>query len=227
MNLPKEMLEEGYKIKRVLKSEINPDWDGKKCILELKDADYNRKQMEWIGWYLEYIGRKVLFENYGGAIGPMYGRTTLDYKNKFVWDFKAHPINSSSHPKAIMNDCEAVNKCIEENNGIGFITALGEAEYNDDDGTFRDWHTGLKGGKSAYVKYRIARGAPSRKRKVAFKVKDYLLLFIDSKSSLELAISEGWLSGDAQIGWRNSNGNPRRAKYQINFNLIPDRVKIL
>lgn len=125
-----------------------------------------------------------------------------------------------------MNDCEAVNKCIEENNGIGYIIALGNAIYNDEDGTFRDWHSHLKGGKSAYVKHRIARGAPSRKRKVAFNINEYLIIFIDSKISLENAIDEGWLSGDAQTGWRNANGTPRRAKYKINFDLIPQNLKI-
>ena len=191
--------DEGYKIKEILNSKIRKNWEGRECILELKDADYNWRQMEWIGWYLEYIGRKVLIDNLGGCIGPTYGRTTLDYKKEYVWDFKAHPLNSSGHPWAIMNDCEAVNKCIEDNNGIGFIIALGNAVYNDEDGTFREWHVGLSGGKSAYVKHRIARGAPSRKRKVAFDLTDFLIIFIDSKETLDNAISVGWLSGDAKL----------------------------
>ena len=29
-------------------------WDGKSCVLELKDADYQWKQMEWWAFYFEY-----------------------------------------------------------------------------------------------------------------------------------------------------------------------------
>ncbi|MCD6412756.1 MAG: hypothetical protein J7L54_01230, partial [Elusimicrobia bacterium] len=172
----KQVVEEARTIKSILDKKIKKFWDGRRCILELKDADYNWRQMEWIGWWLEYFGRKVLMDNYGGGIGPRYNNTVLDYKNKFVWDFKAHPVNSPAHPVAIMNDCEAINRCIKDNSGIGFILALGIAEYNDRNETFKNWHQGLKGGKSAYVKHRIARGAPSRRRKVSFELKDFLIL---------------------------------------------------
>lgn len=75
---------EGREIKNILNTKINNKWNGKECILELKDANYNWRQMEWIGWYLEFIGRKVFEDNYGGNIGPTYGRTTLDYKNNYI-----------------------------------------------------------------------------------------------------------------------------------------------
>ena len=215
-----EVLKEAIEIKKILKNEIPEIWDGKKCILELREADFNWRQMEWIGWYFEYKARKVLIENFGGQSGPAFGRTPMDYKNKFVWDFKAHPVNSPSHPWAIMNDCEAVNRCIEENNGIGFIIALGEAEYNDVEGSFKRWHSELKGEQTKYVKARIKRGAPSRKRKINFRIQDYLMIFLQDYNQIIRGMEERWLSGDAQTGWRNANGSPRRAKYKIKLNSI-------
>jgi hypothetical protein len=39
-------------------------------------------------------------------------------------------------------------------------------------------------------------------------------------------LKEGWLSADAQIGWRNADGSRRRAKYKIKFDSIPDWCRI-
>jgi hypothetical protein len=214
------VIEEARAIKKVLETYLPKSWDGKKCILELKEANFNWKQMEWVGWYFEYKARKTLVDRIGGGKGPRYGKTSFDYQNQYVWDFKSHLVNSSSHPWAIMNDCEAANSCIEDNNGMGFIIALGKALYNDEDGSFYKWHQELKGGKSKYVRKRIARGAPSRKRKTAFELYEYLMIFLQSKDEIERAIEEGWLSGNAQIGWRNADGSARRAKYQIKVNSI-------
>ena len=214
------VIEEAEQIRRILETYLPKSWYGKQCILELRKADFNWKQMEWVGWYFEYKARKILIDRIGGGEGPKYGNTTLDYQNRFVWDFKSHMLNSSSHPWAIMNDCEAANRCVEENNGIGFIIALGEALYNDGDRSFYSWHEELKGGKSDYVRKRLARGAPSRKRKTEFVVQKYLMLFLQNKERIERAIEEGWLSGDAQTGWRNADGSPRRAKYKIKVNSV-------
>ncbi len=35
-------------------------WDGKECILELKQANYNWKQMEWWAFYFEYKAFELL-----------------------------------------------------------------------------------------------------------------------------------------------------------------------
>lgn len=216
------VIEEARQIRRVLETYLPKSWDGKQCILELKEANYNWRQMEWVGWYFEYKARKTLIDRIGGVAGPKYGNTALDYQKYFVWDFKSHIMNSSSHPWAIMNDCEAANSCIEENDGIGFIIGVGTAIYNDEDRSFYKWHEELKGGKSVYVSRRIARGAPSRRRKTAFEILDYLMIFLQNKEQIEHAIKEGWLSGDAQIGWRNADGSPRRAKYKLNVSSISD-----
>ena len=36
-------------------------WDGRKSILEMKGAGFNQwKQMEWIGWYFQFLCEKLL-----------------------------------------------------------------------------------------------------------------------------------------------------------------------
>jgi|SRR3990170_2873860 len=220
------VIEETQYIRNVLETYLPKLWDGKQCILELKKANFNWKQMEWVGWYFEYKARITLVNQIGGKEGPKYGNTKIDYQRHYVWDFKSHMLNSSSHPWAIMNDCEASNRCIEENDGIGFIIALGEAIYNDEYGSFYKWHEELKGGKSDYVKKRIARGAISRKRKTAFEIHEYLMIFMQNKEQIERAFEEGWLSGNAQIGWRNADGSPRRAKYKIKVNSISEWARV-
>lgn len=46
--------DEGKRIKACLEADLPTKWEGKSAILELKSADYMWRQMEWIGWYLEY-----------------------------------------------------------------------------------------------------------------------------------------------------------------------------
>jgi len=158
--------EEAEKIYELLRNYIPSEWDGKKAILELKEADYYWRRPEWIGWYFESKPHRILVENIGGSFGPKYGRTQFDYKRNYVWDFKTHVDNSGAW--AIINDMEAMDRCIQEYGGVGLILAIGSAEYDDEKRTFRYWHEQFKGGKSKYEYERIKRGATSRVRKITF-----------------------------------------------------------
>ncbi len=220
-----DLSDEARIIRDVLHTHLPQKWDGRKSILALREVDYNWRQMEWIGWYLEYFGREALMAHYGGDDGPRYGKTTFDYQNRYVWDFKAHPSNSPSSKWAVMNDCEAVDRCIAEYGGIGFIIALGEADYNSDQRDFYIWHKELKSGMSNYEKERVARGAPSRRRKVAFSVEEYITVFFKDRSQVEQALQNGWLDY-FQKNMRNADGSPRRAKYKINLGISSDRLRV-
>jgi len=52
-------------------------------------------------------------------------------------------------PNIILNDKIAMDSSITEHSFHGEIIALFQPEY-DDDGTFKEWHSNLKGGKSRY-----------------------------------------------------------------------------
>ena len=44
-------------IAKLLLADLPTKWDGKQSILELKNANFNWRQMEWWGFYFEYLCR--------------------------------------------------------------------------------------------------------------------------------------------------------------------------
>jgi hypothetical protein len=222
------IIHEAEQIATILQRTLKPETDGKQAILELKADDYQWKQMEWIGWYYENVIFKLLIKHIGGSKGPQYGRTTFDYFRNHVWDIKAHPIlnaDGSFNEPMVLNDREAIEKCIEEHSGLGFIVINGHADF-DASGDFKAWHDALKGGVSHYEKERIKRGAKSRTRKIKFTVKNIDILFFNKISVLNDGIEQKWLSF-FQEGMRNADGSPRRAKYAIWTQRIPIDIKIV
>ena len=83
------------------------------------------------------------------------------------------------------------------------------------DGSFKAWHDSLKGGRSGYETARIARGAPSWRRKASFAVEHLLVIEFRSLAEIEAGVRAGWLSRNMQQGQRNADGSDRRAKYGV------------
>ena len=101
-----DIIQEADEILSVLAKTLPKKIDGKEAILELKRINYNWKQMEWIGWYFEHLLFTTIIDALGGTGGPTFGNTAFDYKKKFVWDFKTHPILT---PKGTRNDTMILN----------------------------------------------------------------------------------------------------------------------
>jgi hypothetical protein len=151
-----------------------------------------------------------------GGAGPTIGNVTIDYAVRGEpWDFKAHP-SKPSGGWVYLNDVAAVDTCALHLGGIGWVIAVGEAEY-DEDGSFKRWHDDLKGERSAYEAKRIARGAPSRRRKRSFKCTHFIVAKVDDTKQISQAIEDRLLTAKMQAGQRNSNGKTRRAKYGIHL----------
>ena len=72
---------------------------------------------------------------------------------------------------------------------------------------------------------RCEAGAGSRKRKTAFDVRGIDAYFIGSQRVLDAGIEEGWLKF-FQKGMRNADGSPRRAKYALRTDRVPDSLKV-
>ena len=51
---PEALIQEADQILKILNSTLPKKVDGKAAILELKQAGYQWRQMEWIGWYFEH-----------------------------------------------------------------------------------------------------------------------------------------------------------------------------
>jgi hypothetical protein len=197
-----------------LRKNIPVVWDGRTAILEMKDDGRNWRQMEWIGFYFEYLCRRHLT----GILEipcPRVGNVSFDGFLEIPWDFKAHAINTSTH-QIIVNDREAVEWAIKNHGSLGLILALGEVVYNDDKFTFKKWHDKLKGGKSDYEKKRIKRGAWSRKRKTRFDLRQITLLQI-KHTTLERC-------GAFQRGFRNADGSKRREKVLIDLEKMKSEI---
>ena len=195
--------------------EIPVHWDGRKSILEMKESGFNQwKQMEWIGFYFQFLCEKIL-KNIMKIPGPKYGNVKFDGFKEIPWDFKAHAINTSSH-QIIVNDSEATANAIKDYGSVGLILAMGEVKYNDDKRTFQKWHEALKGGKSKYELERIKRGAWSRLRKVEFNLKQISFIKIDDAVLVKC--------GSFQRDFRNSNGRPRREKVLLDLEKLNEEI---
>ncbi|MDR3290091.1 MAG: hypothetical protein LBT02_02290 [Rickettsiales bacterium] len=191
-------------IKNSLKS-LEKKWDGKKAILELKQANYNWRQMEWIGWYFEYKCKELLKGCF--TEGDKYNSIVFDIKRTINWDLKSKAIKSDEH-KVILNDREAMELSIKDNKYHGEIIALCDVKYNDVDRSFQKWHTELKGGKSDYELEREQRTSTSRYRKTDAVLVEILLLVFDENDLNNLLIMKQG---------RNSNGQPRPEKYMLDL----------
>jgi hypothetical protein len=190
-------------------------WDGKDAILEMKNNDYPHwKQMEWIGFYFQYLCEKKLADIFQFQI-PRYGNASFDGLYQIPFDFKSHAINTSSHT-VIVNDSEAISQAIKEYGCVGVIIALGEVVYNDKERTFQAWHELLKGGLSQYTKDRIARGAWSRLRKCSLHLSQITIIEITDKTLIKC--------GSFQEDFRNSDGSPRRPKLTLNLEKMNDEI---
>jgi len=206
------------RVSAIIKAEISQDIDGKTAILEMKAADGQWKQMEWIGWYFEHFVEDKVLAAVGGTVGPTYGNTTIDLMLSSPWDLKAHPLDKEA---AILNDIEAINACIEQYGRFNFFLLEGNATYDDDKQSFKRWHDDLKGEPSAYVKSGNAIGRRSRVRKTSFRPTRMIGVCLDD-NALQHGISSGAIKR-FQDDMKNSNGKKRRGKYQIFPNKIDDK----
>ena len=190
-------------------------WDGKKSILDMKQADFHHwRQMEWIGFYFQFLCERRLSDILK-IPGPKYGNVEFDGFKNVPWDFKAHVSTAGRH-NLIVNDSEATANAVTQYGEVGLILACGEAEYDDANRNFKKWHDDLKGGRSQYEVERIRRGARSRLRKTFFRLEE--IRFI--KIADELLVN----CGSFQEGFRNADGSPRRSKVKIDLRMLDKEV---
>ncbi len=190
-------------------SVLHVDWEGKASILEMKQHDFQWRQMEWWAFYFELQARKLLSNDFQFP-GDKEDNVSFDMKRNLNWDLKAKAIKSDSF-QSILNDKAATDKMIARNGSIGLVIALCDVEYNDVNRTFQKWHSELKGGKSNYEKERETRTAVSRYRKTHAKLSEILFLELNEKNITYL---------DIHRQGRNSNGNPRAIKYLLDFDQV-------
>ncbi|MCL2744883.1 MAG: hypothetical protein FWE67_13625, partial [Planctomycetaceae bacterium] len=168
-------------------------WDGKVSILKMRDGNSPHwRQMEWVGFYFQFLCEEYL-DGLFQFQTPTYDKVFFDGFYTIPFDFKAHVANTRKVP---LNDSEAMLSAIKEYGSIGIILALGEAEYDDVEKTFRRWHEEIKGELSEYVKEGEQINRKSRRRKQSFVLSKILIIEI-TDNTLEKC-------GSFQKGFRNS-----------------------
>ncbi|MDR2473899.1 MAG: hypothetical protein LBD53_10155 [Tannerella sp.] len=112
--------------------QLPKSWDGKSCILELQDADYNWKQMEWCGWYFEFKVRQILADKFEFP-GDKFNNVTFDLKGTINWDIKAKFLNADEY--MCLNDKEAIEQTIQLYGCYGVLVAYLIYDYKNHNAT--------------------------------------------------------------------------------------------
>lgn len=196
-----------------LKENLLSIWDGKESILYMKNNScHHWRQMEWAGFYFQFMCEKILSENDFMKIpGPRYGNVEFDGFKSIPWDFKVHSIdrNKNNNFKIPTNGYNEVKQAINQYGTVGFIIINGYSDYDDEEQTFKKWHDILKGGKSEYEKKRIIRGASSRRRKINFQPFELVFVLVNS-SNINTC-------GKFQTNFRNADGTSRNSKVMLDL----------
>ena len=186
------------------------DWDGKECILELKKAKFNWRQMEWMGFYFELKANELLQDICSFPGDRLDGRVTFDMKTSINYDFKSAALQASGND-IILNDTRAMDLSVEKDGSHGEIIALLDVIYDDSSRSFRNWHAALKGKPSDYQKKRAKEGARHRRYKSHAKLVSLVYVIFEANDLPHLKLyNQG----------RNSNDKVRPPKYMLNVGRI-------
>lgn len=207
------------------------EWDGRKCCLEMKEqsesdgVNYGWRQMEWQGFYLEYLLRQnkktclvkpTNMNTFSGQFGGHMAFDFYDTETGAIVEVKVH--DSNSKPRVILNDLKAMEDAITKNGFIMLFIVSGSAT-KDDDGSFKQWQDELKGKKSDYIEKRNQESEKhgtcinTRIRKSAFKVENAAIYIIDNDTMHSAAITY-------MNQGRNYNSRPRPPKACLDLDNI-------
>jgi hypothetical protein len=223
--------EEGAALVAALVEAMPQHWDGRRCVQEMRDAGYSQwRQMEWPGFYNEFIGIPALNDTFPmpETGGPQrgFGATRFDYALGRVWDLKAHTERQRFIPSGrvnhgddtiILNDEVAARACIEQQ-GLGFLIVGGDSHY-DDAGDFDSWHR-VTTGEGRTQRTRSNSGT-SRRRKMAFAPKRCEAFWVPDLDALNAALAAGQLvirsQGRQQATGNHEEGAARGDKVHMNM----------
>jgi hypothetical protein len=193
------MLEDVLVIQERL-DDIECTLNGFSSVLELKEVNYNWRQMEWWAFHFEYIVKQALHPCFLTKGVP------FDVQRNINWDIKAS-VHSDLSGSILLNDIINTNESVEKNGHHGNIIGFFDPIY-DTSGEFKAWHDSLKGKKSNYVLRRESRTSKTRIRKVEVFLKKLVLVVYDKDGIKQLeCVNQGM----------NANGKPRKQKYAFNL----------
>ncbi len=199
-----------------------PYVDGFRIIPWMRENNLSWREVEWAGFFVRQVAQIHFQEHPELGIVPFTQGKLYRLKGKFLWDIRLH---AESKIIVILTDAASFERDIFDNNGLGIIILHAEFEP-DDDGSFRQFITELKGGESDYEARRRAEGAPIRTRKKGFFLWWGQAIFITPDDINDYG-TQSWLCGNFQVNMRNSDDRPRNAKYFLNLDDLPPGKEIL
>lgn len=164
--------------------ELPTHWEGKACVLEMKEADYNWKQMEWWTFYFK-LKFMNLFGNDFKFPEENANSKSFDFQGEINWGLNVKSLKSDEF-WIELGDKRAMDKSIKENGFHGEIIALCNVEYNDRDRTFQKWRADLEGTSSESGKKKPV--SLSWYRKTQVTVTGVLIMILSAKDVQKLGI---------------------------------------
>ena len=193
--------------------------DGRESIQEMKTDDFpGWREVEWAGFHAKYLIQKICQQNLNGKVSPYDSGKRHFVKGQYLWDARLNNVESND---VILGDREEYDEIILENTGIGVLVLDSWVEV-DRSGDFRRWHEEFKGGSSEYSIQREREGRREQPRKTAYMIVRVFGYFF-RPGDLRKGVEEGWAHNTFQGTMRNYDGNPRKTKYQIRKNLVPNQ----
>jgi len=210
-----DLTKEATDILETLAGSLKPEYDGRQCIQEMYDQDFNQwAQDEWAGWYFEHIGIPRLRAKFGGNSERVLN-TTFDYSLSTVWDFKVHM--AKGH-RLILNAQDSMNNTIGAGKGFGFVVLTAKPVYDETD-EFKDWHHTFKveNGKPPRLRKNPEPPKYKRRRKVSIQPVALDAFCIPNDDALEYHYKSTKAIGIMAQGVQG-DGSPRKPKYTCRLN---------
>jgi len=212
--------EESIEILEVIQKYFPKIFEARDSIKWLHKHTTQGNQKEWAAIFFEEYCRPLLTNFLGGWYGVRIIKgSRIDYQRYYNWDLKVHSIKNNkgkSTSQIILNDKDAMERIIELESGMGFVIADVDFSF-DTSGNLSKWRDQYENRAKKHSKN--ARIMKNRGKIVGLKA-----IFIKDKSVLKKGRHENWISIFKQ--GRQPDGSPRKPKYMIDLDKIPNELVI-
>ena len=178
------------------------------------------KESEWQAFFFEEYCRPLLTTFLGGWHGARIIKSSrIDYQRYYNWDLKVHAIkdkNGKLQHAIPLNDKATMDRIIRTEYGLGFVIAYVKFTF-DRNGTLQKWRDQYEGRTKAHSK-------KHHMMKNKGTIIDLKALFIKDKETLKKGKKIGWIKIFNQ--GKQPTGAPRKPKYMINLDKVPDELFI-
>lgn len=213
-----------------------PKIDGYKAIEWMQENNYSWRDVEWGGFFVKHLAQSFIDNIPDYPLEKFTRQRKYFLKGHHVWDVRLH--NFEQGLPVILTDVKGLEDDLQQFGGMGIVVLFSEPEP-DLNYEFLVWHDNLKGNPTDYtIRVREFEGKPPRTRKKGYFVIEGRAFYL-TKRDIDQGLIDGWMSDNFQASMRNSNTMPRKPKYilhvddvpnefvvaWVNFNIDPEELK--